>query len=629
MEDPTYYRFGAALAIGGLIGLERQIASQRDQLAEARHQLQDQIAAPAASPGASPPGTPTVELSPALVRQAELRRAAGLRTMTLVSLCGALAAHLAGPELPWVFPAAVLAMGGLLLVSYQASVRISGDVGLTSEVVALVTFLLGGLCARGETTVAGACAVIVTGVLSLKERLHGFSRRVSDGDIQALLKFAVLSMVVLPILPAEVLRLGELFPAGGPEGERLDGQWVLARLPSDPGPRYVFAVEDDGGRLRGELIGATTGDIESAVVTPLPAGHSFGSYVFDLVRDEGITGTAAFTRAEDPTRTWTARWNVTPEGELLRVEREWLQDVQGAPWVASSLGQGGRSFRFQRLAPPGLALAGEGPPRALAPPPAAAWWRTVGLSPRKVWYMVVLISAVSFAGYVLNKTVGAERGMSLTAILGGFASSTATSLAFAQRSRESPELAPQLASGILVANAIMPLRLLVLMGLLAPALVPVLLPPLVGLVGAVGLTVLALRWQRHEAAPGSTVTLTNPFEIGPALKFGAIFGVVLLLAQVLRTFLGDWGLYALALLTGLTDVDPIALAVASLVAAGQRDPLTGATMITLAVLSNTALKGVLVASMGHVRLRTLALGGFGAMLLGTGLGLFATRTWLG
>lgn len=625
MDDHTYFDFGAALAIGALIGLERQLASQRDQVRDDQERARP-VTTPVAEPAPPGLGPPQAEREPstAVYRRAEQRRAAGLRTMTLVALCGALAGHVTSPEQPWVFPAGVLALGGLLLVSYLASVRQSGDLGLTSEVVALVTFLLGGLCSRGETTLAAASAVVVTVVLSLKERLYGLTRRIKDSDVQALLKFAVVSMVVLPLLPAEELRLGDLRPGGETAG-RLEGRWVLERRAGEPGRRFAFAVTDDGRRLRGELVGEVT----SAGLTRLPAGESFLSYVFDLERGEqGLVGTAAFTRAEEPGRTYTARWLARVRDDRLSVEREWLQALEAAPWVATSLGQGGRSFQLRRLSP-------QAPPEA--PPPADipasgedGWWWGVGISPRKVWQMVVLISAVSFAGFVLNQTVGAERGLLLTGAVGGLVSSTAVSLAFSQRSRESPELSRQLASGILLANAIMPLRTLLLVGLIAPGVVAPLAPPLLALVAAVGVAVLVMRL-RKDGSPASpqAVTLKNPFEVGPALKFGAVFGAVLLLAQVLQALFGDVGLYVLAVVTGLTDVDAISLAMANMVAAGTREPPTAATMIALAALSNTLLKAVFVASLGHPRLRKLALGAFGLMLLAGGAGLFVALRWLG
>lgn len=635
MAEQPYLHFGAALAIGALIGLERQLASQREQEREDAERGTD--AAPEPAPPAPAEGEPASQLvlpdslrrprSTGLIRRAEQRRAAGLRTLTLVSLCGALAGHLTSPELPWVFPAGVLAMGGMLFASYQASVRQSGDVGLTSEVVALVTFLLGGLCAGGETTLASACAVIVTVILSLKERLYGLTRRIHDSDVQALLKFAVVSMVVLPLLPADELRLGDLRP-GGPAASRLDGEWVLVREPGDPGRRLAFQVSDQEGRLRGDLLGEVT----SAGLTRLPPESGFRSYVFDLTRgDGGLLGTAAFTRREEPDRTWTSRWKARVEDERVLVQREWLQSVQDAPWVASTLGQGGRSFTLRRYAPGELK---DGLPIEGATPVAAAggdgWWWSVGLSPRKVWQMVVLISAVAFAGFVLNQTVGAERGLLLTGAVGGLVSSTAVTLAFSQRSRETPELSPQLAAGILLANAIMPLRVLVLVGVLAPTLVPPLSPPLLALVAAVGLTVLVMRLRRnHGPHAPQAVELKNPFRVGPALKFGAVFGVVLLLAQVLQALFGDVGLYVLAVVTGLTDVDAICLAVAGMVTAGTRDPLTGATMIALAALSNTVVKAGFVASLGHPRLRKLALGAFALMIVAGGVGLVAARRWLG
>ena len=115
--------------------------------------------------------------------------------------------------------------------------------------------------------------------------------------------------------------------------------------------------------------------------------------------------------------------------------------------------------------------------------------------------------------------------------------------------------------------------------------------------------------------------LTNPFEIVPALKFGLIFGVVLFLAQLAQRAFGDAGLYAVAVLTGLTDVDAIGLVVASLVSDKVQLPALGAITITLAVVSNTVVKAGFVATMGSPQLRRIAIVAFGFMFLAAGSGI--------
>ena len=127
-------------------------------------------------------------------------------------------------------------------------------------------------------------------------------------------------------------------------------------------------------------------------------------------------------------------------------------------------------------------------PLATAPTGAARpWWQNLSVNPRKIWFMVILISGISFAGYVLGKVLGTDRGLLLTAAVGGLVSSTAVSLSYAQRSKEAPALSRQFAIGILLANSIMPLRLLLVTVVIAPALLKVLTIPMLAMVLVAGM----------------------------------------------------------------------------------------------------------------------------------------------
>src|SRR5690606_4144264 len=106
---------------------------------------------------------------------------AGVRTYTLFALMGAATAHLA-PSTPWLLPAALLVLGALVLAGYLHGLRTEQEAGLTSEVSAILTFLLGAMAVGGHTTVAGACAVVVTGLLALKRRLHELTWQIKQAD---------------------------------------------------------------------------------------------------------------------------------------------------------------------------------------------------------------------------------------------------------------------------------------------------------------------------------------------------------------------------------------------------------------------------------------------------------------
>jgi uncharacterized membrane protein (DUF4010 family) len=235
--------------------------------------------------------------------------------------------------------------------------------------------------------------------------------------------------------------------------------------------------------------------------------------------------------------------------------------------------------------------------------------------------MVILISGISFSGFVLGKLLGTGRGLILTGVVGGLASSTAVSLSYSQKSTESPELSRQFAIGILLANAIMPVRLLVVVGVIALPLLSKMALPLLAMSVVGGLAALVLHVKSKENQGQAEIPLKNPFEIGPAIQFGVLFGVVLFIAQIAQGFFGDTGVYAVAVLAGLTDVDAISLAAADLVSTGSKPVVSGAITIALAAISNTLVKGGFVATMGSPQLRKITLLSFGLMTAAAGLGI--------
>jgi len=156
-----FYRFGAALVIGILVGLQREYAYD----------------------------DPSREMF------------AGVRTFALMALVGGVAAmvaeHLASP---WAFTGIVLLVGALIAIAYFVGAQ-RGKVGLTTEISALVTILTGALCYWNYLPLAAAIAVATTVLLSLKLEVQTLVRRITREDVYATLKFAVISAIVLPVLP--------------------------------------------------------------------------------------------------------------------------------------------------------------------------------------------------------------------------------------------------------------------------------------------------------------------------------------------------------------------------------------------------------------------------------------------
>lgn len=360
-----------------------------------------------------------------------------MRTLALVSLLGATAAD-AQTRLgwPWILGVAFLGVTAIAVASYLLTSR-AEDAGATTEVAALVTFLIGGLCGVGEIALAAALAVATLLLLSTKQWTHRFAARLEPADVEAVLKFAIITVIVLPLLP----------------------------------------------------------------------DRSFG--------------------------------------------------------------------------PPPLDVA----------------------NPYEIWLMVVLISALNFASYVLVKTVGPQHGIGLTGLLGGLVSSTAVTLGLSQRSRREPSLAPMLTLGILLAWTVMFFRVLVIAAVVDLPTARQ-LGPAIGLLGALNLGICAWLYSRHRSAETASVaTGSNPFELGEAIKFGLLFGVVLVVASAAREAFGETGLYLAGGLAGLTDVDPIVLSMAKLSGSDAGLRVVAARTILIAVLANTLLKTAMAAVAGSPELR--------------------------
>jgi uncharacterized membrane protein (DUF4010 family) len=373
---------------------------------------------------------------------------AGIRTYPIIALIGALATLLepASLWLPLVALGGVIALVG---ISYAADVRTHGDHGVTTEASLIAVYLLGALAAsRGaiepmatRLLLVVALGVVLTFLLSSKKWLHGIASRVSQEDLYATVKFLIVAVIVLPLLPDRSL----------------------------------------------------------------------------------------------------------------------------GPWNA--------------------------------------------INPFDVGVVVVLISALSFVGYVAMRLLGPRRGLLASAALGGLVSSTAVTMSFAGRTKDNPQLAPVAAGAIAVASTVMLVRVAILVAIAFPPLLAhVAIPVAGGVVGAVigGL----LSYRRSDSAADHAVTVGNPFELGTAIRFGLLFAGILLASQAAKTYLGDLGLYAASALAGLTDVDAVTLSSARL-AHGGLAVNVASVAILIAVGMNTLVKSSLALGLGTRKLgaRAFLIGG--------------------
>lgn len=222
-------------------------------------------------------------------------------------------------------------------------------------------------------------------------------------------------------------------------------------------------------------------------------------------------------------------------------------------------------------------------------------------NPYLTWWMVVLIAALGFSAYLAIRLIGSRKGLLLTAVLGGLVSSTVMTLTLARLRERMPDAL--LACALLATSALMFPRILVEIGAIHPALLKELALPFAAttLVYLGGTLFHALRGGRASQEAPDEPGLRNPFELLPALRFAALLSAILLLVEVGRRLFGDAGIYAVALLSGLADVDAITLSLAR-AAQGELDPGVASRGIALAALSNSLVKAGLVVLVGGKRL---------------------------
>lgn len=251
------------------------------------------------------------------------------------------------------------------------------------------------------------------------------------------------------------------------------------------------------------------------------------------------------------------------------------------------------------------------------------------LNPYQIWLLVVFVSGISFFGYVLMKVLGAGTGIGLTGLLGGIASSTATTLSFAGRSQRAPMLSRVFATGIILASTTMFPRVLIEVFVVNQQLLSEVALP-IGFMFLTGLLVFAVLWnteQSDDTDGEETVDIANPLNLSTAVKFGLLFAVVLMVTKAAENFFGTAGVYATSVITGLTDVDAITLSVAELASAGRIESQVASVAIVLATLVNSLSKATLAIILGAPELRPTIVRGFGAIVLVGAI--TAAVMWLG
>jgi len=219
------------------------------------------------------------------------------------------------------------------------------------------------------------------------------------------------------------------------------------------------------------------------------------------------------------------------------------------------------------------------------------------LNPYEIWWMVVLIASISFVGYFSMKIAGTEKGVVLTAITSGLASSTALTLHFSRLSQKQNDMKNLLAAGILLACGTMFPRIVLIATLINPALFNSLITPMTIMTLLTFLFALIMWRKGTQQPPGELTHLINPLDLKPALFFGALLILIMILGKAAIYFFGDTGLYMLAAVSGIADVDPINLTLSRMsISDLSLDVAVLAILIAAAV--NTVVKGLLAAFIG-------------------------------
>ena len=369
------------------------------------------------------------------------RHPAGVRTFSMIGLCGALAiffCELMHSVAPFVTGLVVI---GVLLAASHVAFGLSHKeetAGITTSVALLLVYLLGGMCWYNRLLEACVGMVVLLLLLNSKKQLHDFANKLSAEDIIATVKFAVITLMVLPFLP----------------------------------------------------------------------NQSYG--------------------------------------------------------------------------PPGLEV----------------------LNPHSIWLFVVFISGIGFVSYILIKLIGPGKGIWLTGLFGGLASSTALTLNMVGRSRENEDFADDFTMGIVLSWAVMYARLYGICIFLVPNLAgPLAVPLLVPVAPSLGYA-LFLKFKSRSHAEKSS-NFSNPFRLLPAIKFGLVFTVVMFVANAARVYLGNGALIGCSFLGGAAEMDAVAFSLLDMSMKASLENRELILSLLFASLANTLAKGGLVFFLGAKPMRKL------------------------
>jgi uncharacterized membrane protein (DUF4010 family) len=222
------------------------------------------------------------------------------------------------------------------------------------------------------------------------------------------------------------------------------------------------------------------------------------------------------------------------------------------------------------------------------------------ITPRQAWLALVAVSTISYASYLVQRFLAPAEGEFGTAVLGGLYSSTATTVVLARQAKADPSMLQRARAGITLATSIMYLRVLAVVAVFNLALAGTLAPSLVALF-ALGAAIAAVQYRRAPPNAGAVrpaPSVRNPLELGAAALFAALFVIVSIASGWVAKAFGTTGIYILAAIVGVSDIDPFVLTLAQGGVAGMPLPTLGAAILIAAASNNVLKAGYAIAFAG-------------------------------
>jgi uncharacterized membrane protein (DUF4010 family) len=229
---------------------------------------------------------------------------------------------------------------------------------------------------------------------------------------------------------------------------------------------------------------------------------------------------------------------------------------------------------------------------------------------------MVLVLSISFVGYIAMKILGAKKGLALTGLFGGFASSTSVAVTMAERSKENRGILHSAVFAVVVASTTMFIRAVLVSSIINPSVGYLLIIPLV-MIAASGYALSYYSWTKIKREV--KINIGSPLALKPAIKFMIIFALVLFISKIVQTYFPNW-IYAFSVVAGLVEVDAVTISLSSMAFTGL-SPIIAAKGIILACISNTVSKWLLINWLGK-REMGMEVGKSFAAILGMGAFIF-------